>query len=107
MVVLSFFINMLEGEMESEWAIDSEWYWHMGTEGIRFVLRNEEERHLFEISRIALVDLFRTEDTRKKAEELFVSNQDRIIALCLKLLSEKGEQERQLIKLETLQRLGF
>ncbi|MCG9679096.1 hypothetical protein [Vibrio sp. Isolate24] len=76
--------------MENEWRIEGEWDWEMKSESIRYYVSSDESRHIFRVSRMALVDYFQTEDTKQKAIELFEGNQDRLLALSVKLL-EEGE----------------
>lgn len=93
--------------MESDWRIEGEWDWEMKSESIRYYVSNDESRHIFRISRIALVDYFQTEDTKQKAIELFEGNQDRLLALSLKLLEEEKYEGVINVSHETCVRLAL
>ncbi|EKO3451667.1 DUF1488 family protein [Vibrio fluvialis] len=93
--------------MENTWTIEDEWDWRMQTDSIRFYLSDGQERHIFEITRTALVDYFHTEDTKERALDLFEQHKERIMNVALKVLFESKDDGVHVIKLETCQRLGL
>lgn len=107
MVELSFFTSNQGVEMKNEWKMEDEWSWEMKTDSIHFHLSDGQERHTFDITRTALVDYFRTEDTKEQALALFEQYKERIVSLALRVMSEPMSDGPHLIKLETCQRLGL
>ncbi|MGD8109397.1 DUF1488 family protein [Vibrio sp. TRT 17S01] len=87
------------------WEIEEEWHWEVRTESIRFYLSNGEERLAYDISRIALVDYFNTDDTKEDAEKLFQLHNDRIKELAIKLVPERKPQDSFMINLDVCNRL--
>jgi len=90
--------------MEDDWYMQEEISVNFDTDGVKFILRKGDERKLFEISRIALVDYFQTADTRADALQNFEVNRDRILALALRILIEKTDSDTYNIHLEDCRR---